>query len=425
LILRAGQQELSGLLSLAYDAIQTITLYVTLRPYSEVNRDLLTGLQATTQIVFTPLAAPEERALPFALTDLSPLGDTRYDREVELVVWQAYLPPAVVSFGHRLVGVELVTSVVDTRAREAERSELPRQGISYADIKTGAILGQDLGRKLRDTHNGLLRGLLGRAPGLTNDDRSDTTRSYRQEVVCAHEHQGIDVPDGCGSFVSDGAVRRDTLFAIPCAHASNLGTFAQDYQGVPLHLSGIFDAASLRLEARASIPSGLGAIDIRFCLRSESRQQVTRLLVHVDVRGFDGVSIATDVASGVHRQESELDSDGLYVCEVDPLDNNLFVPMRRRRLARAGLWTLAALRDVPGLLLASTPTNGMRPSNHQISETVRINLTHPKLRPLDTPHQTADYIVVLRWEMQTVEGLTPVDPGTKLQWVLGLPSRGF
>lgn len=426
--LRGGQNQLSGLLVLAYDSIEDLNLYVSLRPYGEANRDLNVGLQCTAQVVFTPGAAPDERALAFTLTNLTLLGDTRYDREVELVVWQAYLPPAVVTSGHRLIGVYLDVLAVDVRARAAERSELPRQLIGYQDIKTGAVLGQDLGAKMRDTHNGLLRGMLGRAPGLTNDGRSDTTRPYLQGLWCAHQHQGIDVPDGCGSFWSDGAVERNTSFSIVASHANANPATVADYAGILLHSSGAFDATSLRLVARASIPAGLGALDVRFELATATLQQVTRLLVHVDVRGFDGVSICTGVSSGVHQQQAALDSDSLFVCEVDPLDNSLFVPMRKRRLARAGLWTLAALRQVPtaGVLVGpQTAPPGMRTSNHQISETVRLALTHPKIRAGDTPHVTADYLVTLRFELQTPEGASAVDPSTKFNWALGLPSRGF
>jgi hypothetical protein len=417
-ILRGGQAGFTGRLCLSWDAVGDIVVYVSLRPYSETNRDLLTGLQATTQITFTPGFAPDTRALAFALTDLSALGDTRYDREVELVVWQAYLPPFFVTFGHRLEAVYLETSVVDTSARETERSELPRQSIAYADIKSGAILGQDLGRKLRDTHNAMLRGMLGRAPGLTNDGRSDTTRSYQQEIEGAHQHQGIDVPDGCGSFTSDGAVLRDTLFAVSFCGANPTAGVVGDYSGPYLHPTGAFDATALRVECRASIPSGLGAIDVRFALRVNTDQTNTRLRIHADVRGWDGVSICTGIGSGVHRQENAKDGDGLYVCEVDPLDNALFVASRRRRLGRAGLWTLAALRN-------PTPATGLRAGNQQISESVRLNLTHPKLRPSDPMHATADYQVVLRWELLTPDLLTAVDLFARVNWCLGLPSRGF
>lgn len=416
--LRAGQLQLSGLLAIAYDAVATITLNVTLRPYSEANRDLGQGLNATTQVVFTPAFAPDERALSFSMLDLSPLGDTRYDREVELVIWQSYLPPAIVTSGHRLMGVYLDVLAIDTRARQTERSELPRQTIGYADIKTGAILGQDLGAKMRDTHNALLRGMVGRSPGQTNDGRTDASRPYRADLSCAHQHQGIDVPDGCGSFESDGAVIRDTSCLVALCHSNAVVALTEDYSGQLLHGSGVFDATSLRIEARASIPSGLGAFDLRFELKTTSHQQNVRLFVHADVRGFDGVSICTGASSGVHQQQGDLDADGLYVCEADPLDNGLFVPSRKRRLGRTGLWTLAALRSM-------VPAAGMRPSNHQISETVRLALTQPKLVSTDTPHQTSDYIVILRWELQTPEGATAVDPSTKLNWALALPSRGF
>lgn len=417
--LRGGQTELSGLLVVGYDSIATLDFYVTLRPYAEANRDFGFGRHVTTQVTFTPGAAPEERALSFTLTDLSLLGDVRYDREVELVVWQAYEPPAPVTSGHRLMGVYLDVLTADGAARDTQRTELPRQTISYADIKSGAILGQDLGRKMRDTHNGLLRAMLGRAPGLTNDNRPDPTRPYVQPLFCAHQHQGIDVPDGCGGFWSDGAVLRDTLFAVSFCH-SNTTSSSPDYTGALLHLTGTFDALALRVEARASIPAGLGALEIRFELDTEAREVNTQLFLHVDVRGFDGVSIATSVSSGVHQQRSERDVDGLWVCEVDPLDNNLFVPSRRRRLGQKGLWTLDAL-----LRPDATTEDGMRPSHCQISEVVRVTLTHPKLRAEDTPHETGDYVVVLRWELQTPGSGTAVDPFSALRWVLGLPGRGF
>lgn len=131
------------------------------------------------------------------------------------------------------------------------------------------------------------------------------------------------------------------------------------------------------------------------------------------------MSICTGVSSGVHQQENELDTDDLYVCEVDPLDNNLFVPTRKRRLGRAGLWTLMALRN-------PTPIAGMRPSNQQISEVVRLNLTHPKIVAGQPRHDTADYTVILRWELQQLDaGLSPVDLLTKINWAFGVPSRGF
>lgn len=416
--LRAGVTELTVSVPIAFDSVADITLYVTLRPYAETNRDFEAGLHVTEEVTYTPGAAPDEAVVEVELTDLTPLGDSRYDREVELVIWQAYLPPATVTSGHRLMGVYGEVSGVQSVARSSDRNELTRQLISYSEVKTLAILGQDFGKKVRDTHNGLMRGMLGRAPGLTNDGRSDPTRPYRQSLSGAHTHQGIDVPDGCGSFYSDGAVLRDTLFLVCLSHANPTAGVVEDYSGALCHGSGTFGASSLTIEARASIPAGLGAMDVRFALKVGSSQQNTRLLLHADVRGFDGVSICTGVSSGVHQQQSELDGDALYVCEVDPLDNNLFVPSRKRRLARAGLWSLAALRS-------PTPASGMRASNVMISEQVRLNLTHPKIRSSDTPHATADYMVTLRFELQTPEGASAVDATTKLNWALGLPSRGF
>lgn len=417
-MLKAGQSQVSGLLFVAVDAIAQMTISVSLRPYTETNRDINQGLQATAQIIFTPLAAPSEAALSWSLTDLSSMGDSRYDREAELVVWQQYQPPTTVTSGHRLVGVYANVLVVDTRARDAERSELPRQDIAYADIKTGAILGQDIGAKMRATHNALMRGMLGRAPGLDNLGYSDQTRPYIQDIEAAHQHQGIDVPDGCGSFWSDGAVLRDTVAALSLHHINSVAGTSADYTGAFLHSSGVFDATSLLVELRCSIAAGLGALELRVAVFVGTAEQTTRFLVHCDVRGFDGVSICTGVSSGIHQQESALDSGGLFVCEIDPLDNNLFSPSRKRRLARAGLWTLAALRS-------QTPASGMRPTNQQISETIRINLTQPKIDSSNAPHATADYVLTVRLELQTPFGATAVDTASKLNWLLAVPARGF
>ena len=418
LVLRGGISQLSGLLGLSFDAVSQVDLYVSLRPYTEANRNLQVGLQSTALVSFLVPAAPLEMAVAFTLSDLSALGDSRYDREVEVVVWQAYLPSLTVTTGHRLRAVYLDVLAVDTFARDAERSELPRQSISYADIKTGAILGQDLGRKMRDTHNAMLRGMLGRSSGQSADGRADVTRSYRQDLFCGHQHQGIDVPDGCGGYWSDGAVLRDPVALFSLCDSNQVAGITADYAGAVLSSSGVFDATALTLETRASIPSGLGALDLRFELAIATLQQTTRLLIHADVRGLDGVSICTGISSGIHAQESAQDADGLYVCECDPLDSNLFTPSRKRRLARAGLWTLAALR-------APTPAQGLRASNHQISEVVRLRLTQPKVDPANTYHPTGDYIIILRFELQTPFGASAVDPLTKLNWGLVLPSRGF
>jgi hypothetical protein len=423
--LPGGTQRLEGYLLVEVDQFEAMTLYVSLRPYNQLNKKFDTLDHPSVQLTFTPATAQHTEALVFA--DLSTLGDVRYDREYELVIWQAYRPNAPVTFGERVVAVYLdagVAATVHAGARVVTRLDLQRQSVSYADVKSGAILGQDVGRKMRSTHNALLRGMIGRAPGLLNsDDASDLLRPYTQEVHCAHQHQGIDVPDGCGGYWSDGAVIRDTLFSESFAHrviVTSPPVPNQDYKGRKIHSSGALDATWVQLEYRASIPAGLGAIDVRLCVESGSSRVETRLLVHADVRGQDGVSICKGITSGVHRHANTLDATGLFVCEVDPLDNDAMEPGRKRKLGRKGLWTKEA-RRFNGL----SPRPGVRNTAHQISEVVRLLLTHPKLDPADSRHQTADYRVLLRLELQITGAATVVDPGAELRWVLGVSSRGF
>jgi hypothetical protein len=420
-----GVQSLEGYVLFAFDSLNAVSVIVTLRPYGQTNKDSDRGLALTQTLAFTPLGSVWSVALSFA--DLTPLGDVRYDREYELCIWQNYSPPAVVTFGHRVTSIYLdagTPATVQGGARDVSRLDQPRQSVSVADIKAGAILGQDVGRKMRSTHNALLRSLLGRAPGLLNsDDTPDLARPYLQEVHAAHQHRGIDVPDGCGGYWSDGAVLRDTLFA-DCLCVPNPLTAPviqnEDYRGFLVHSSGALDATWVQLEYRASIPAGLGAIDLRFCLETAATQIETRLLIHADVRSWGGVSICTGLVSGNHRSRAAKDAGGLYVCEVDPLDNEAFEPSRKRRLTRKGLWTLDARR-----LSSLRSLAGVRSTAHQISEVVRLNLTHPKINPTDKAHATADYRIILRFEVQITGGATVVDPGAELRWVLGVASRGF
>jgi hypothetical protein len=420
-----GTQTLEGYLYLDLDVADTVTLHVTLRPYGQANRDFGSGLSLSQTLTAALLGG--QRTLPLSLVDLTPLGDPRYDRECELVVWQDYVPAGPVTSGSRLVAVYLdagLPATVQAGARDATRLDLPRQAVSVADIKTGAILGQDVGRKMRATHNALLRGMLGRAPGLKNtDDTPDLQRPYIEEVHCAHQHRGIDVPDGCGGYWSDGVALRDTYFAqsfyqpvfVVAPVVQN-----QDYRGALIHSGGALDATWIQAEYRVSIPAGLGAMELRFSLEPAAQEIETRLLVHVDVRGEDGVSICTGLTSGNHRHADALDAGGLYVCEVDPLDNDAFEPSRKRRLTRKGLWTRDARR-----LTSLTSIAGVRDTAQLVSEVVRVNLTHPKINASDPPHATTHYRVLIRWELQVTGGVTSHDPGAQVRWVLGYATRGF
>jgi hypothetical protein len=418
-----GVNELQGFLTLDLDSISEINLWVTLRPYSAANKNLQRGLYIAQQILFTPAVAPVVISQDVLFSNLAQLGDSRYDREFEIVIWQAYQPPAPVTSGHRIVSLYLdagIPATVQAGGRDVSRNDLPLKTVSYADIKSGAILAVDLSLKMRATNNDLLSGMLGRATGLLSNDTPDRDRPYIQPIWCAHQHQGIDVPDSCGGFWSDGAVVKSHLISSSYFGAGLIVTTNQAYSGLLLHTNGLPDASWLLLEHRLSIPSGLGALELRFELSTGGALVNQRVFVHIDVRDPSGTSICTGLSSGVHDQQRARDAEGLWVCEVDPLDNDRFVFMRRRRLASKGLWTLDAQRDHDEIV-----NDELARTTHQISDVVQIKLTHPKYRQTDEPHVTQDYTLTLRLEHVIVGGATPLEPTTRINWLLVKPRRGF
>jgi hypothetical protein len=419
-----GVKQVSGRLRIFYDTTDPITIYVGIRPYSALNYKFGFGALLYQTIAYTPSLPASYRGLAFTFPALDDMGGVEFDRELEVCLWQGYNPGA--GSGHRLCDIYLspgAAGVATAAGRAAKRRDPGLVSVSTAEVLQGAHLDTQLTNKIRQRVNQELSGLLGLAPGVMPDGRTpDRTRPYTQEVQGAKQHQGALVPDGSGGFFCDGACLREQRAVqwYPRNLGENAGGTAvtgNPYLGPEIHPSGALDGQWGRWKFRASLEAGLTALWIRFALRIATIDVHTTCKAHVGVLDFSGANIAKRITSELHSS-SGTDADGLLVCQVDPLDNDAYQRGQDRRRAGKGIWT------GDGLLLDASlnPPAGIQGPPYQASELVQVELSHPAVRPTDSPHKTQDYMIVFRAELATLDSGN-YDPSTRLQWFHAMTPR--
>jgi hypothetical protein len=357
--------------------------------------------------------------------DLSPLGDSRVDRLVECRIFQALTS----TVAHRLCSV-LVTTATTSAGRLPGLSDPPRAKLTVMDLLFGGIT-PELTTRIRRIESGHAVGLLGRTPGLHLDNAPDRRRDYEQRVYYPHQHQGAIVPESDGTFFSDGACLRRPLFI--ASYARNLGddgasnVDALPVRGLKVHPAGTLGSTWLHLKFYCSIPAGLGALELYFAMQPATTDAKTECRVHVDVRPVGNLGASASIVSSVRsgtgfRAPSTLDSNGYFICEVDPLDNDAFAvnnSRRNRSGTSKGLWTLDAQ-----LSAADTPAGILRDTPARVSQPILVSLDHKGVRSTDPFRDTGGYVVFVRVELKTIDSGN-YDAGARLLWCAAFPQRGW
>lgn len=275
--------------------------------------------------------------------------------------------------------------------------------ITYSDILTGKILLDTLARKLAGRMNAAVQGVLGLAPGLYGDGTTvDANFKWSRDIKTAHSHRGALTPDSGGGFIADGAVLTYPAKASAIWprfwQETSFGTFrlagTNQVQGLKIHSGGALDATWLQWDFEIDLESGLGALDLCVALEPGNATDDSKLLIHAGV--FDSeesVNLVTSIKCDYHNQES-IDAGGLLVCEVEPIENEAWVPNSDRRLISRSVYSQNAKKN------ASSTSNVVQTTNaYRISKPIYLFLTHPAYATGTSPRLTGRYILRVRFSL--------------------------
>jgi hypothetical protein len=421
LLIRGGVSQMAVNLKYKWSGAGNLTFHVCLVAFDKINyRSLTQGLYQS--ITVTPTGGAGHKNLTVSFSDLSLLGDARLDRIVELQIFQGAYPPAATQY---LCAVEVAKTTTST-GRLANSNDPPRAKVQIGDLLNG-VISPELTNRIRRVENGHSISLLGRAPGLNKDLTPDKRRDYEQRIFHPHQHQGQLCPESDGTLYSDGAiVQRPLVTAVyPCnlgdVPLGNIDRFP--VKGIKIDPSGVKGATWAHFRYRCSVPAGLGAAWLFFALQPGTSDINTRLKINTDLRTIGGTSIVSKVSSGnIYQSEAALSSDGYFICEADPLNNDAFVSnnLRRNRFGTGrGLWTQDAL-----LATSQRPAGLQSTSFSRVSQAVRLDLQHKGVRSTDNFRDTQDCMFNLRLELATLN-TGNYDAGARLLWVFLIPEPGW
>ncbi len=387
------------------------------------------GVYATTNLTLTDDGASGVFLLEFALeaTDLVRAKNAFADTRCEFAIYQSSNREMTDA---QLLAVELWVDDDPTPTVPPPTAADPTsQNVTIADILTGKILLTALSRKIRGRLNSLITGVLGRAPGLAVDNLTpDTSFKWSRFIKNAHSHRGKLVPDPRGGFISDGVCLR-----YPRAYAtwprnwhesSSAGKPADTEQvlGLPIH-SGIgLDASWLSWDFDIDLESGLGGLDLSVALSPSNTDDAAKLLIHVgvftnEVNPVNLVNLVTDVRCDYHRREAD-DANGLAVCEVEPEENDAWVPNQNRRLAGKSVYSANAKLSANAASTLVDTTNAYR-----ISKTISVYLSHPAYTLNGIARSTGRHILRVRFSLPTSGG--NYDSQARILALEAVASRGY
>lgn len=370
------------------------------------------------------------------------LGDCTLDREYELAIYQL---TNTGSENNLLSGVVVFESLgqASALARRVTQQDQAYRPVQPADI-IGQVVSPTLTALIRNQENQRAVALLGRSPGLTPAGTPDKRSPFLTHIYYPHQHQGMLCPDGFGGFVSDGRVIRRQYAQTPCTDLGQAG-YAVDIDGDPgrgllIHPSGLLDAEHAIFTQSIPISCGTPALDIRFALSPATTDVRTRLIAYVSIyRGAMVDLLLTRTAAEIIADKSLYpllslssgrrsrtgvetvvlsrgggDGPSYLSAEVDPIESPGWYADRELRESD-GRWTRAALRSA-----TEVPSGVVRTYAHRVSQTVTAHLSQPALRSDDTAHPTADYFVVFRLSLETLDSGN-YDAGARLLWWTAIP----
>jgi hypothetical protein len=383
---------------------------------------------ATVAVSIATTATPSYAILVASFTAelLAPLGDPRLDRLVELIVWQEYDPS--VAARHRLVSVS-ATRTATVGGRNASPKDRSIAQVTTGDILAGQALSTDVVGRLRTQTNGLAHATLGKPPGLREDlVTPDRRRSFVDVITRPHQHQGSLVPDAFGAYFSDGVVPKGFLFhkSFPIDLGDNSSQQAGDNDsqsfptGARIHPSGVLNATWLDLKFRCPLPAGLLSFYVQFAVYLTFGDRLMKTRLHIGALPLLTSTQAVVAvqsggrAGGPAYKATSVDADGLLICEVDPVEIPGFLPGRKTRRADLSPWSgLARLREL------DLPPDVGDKTRHQVSEPVRVELTHPAVRASGAARSTEDYMIRCRLEVE-LDVAGTYDSAAAVNWICGV-----
>jgi len=422
LLIPGGVSAIDVTLVMQYNnTSSSLRYHVQLVPFQRTNtRSQADGVTGVSSLVSSGSTGYKRTTVD--ITDLSALGDPTQDRLVECRIFQALSSTIL----HRFCSV-LVTVNDTTGGRAAMSGDPPRARVTVSDLLFGAIT-PELTARMKRIENGHAVSLLGRAPGLHKNGTPDRNRDYEQRIYYPHQHQGQYCPDSDGAIYSDGACLRRPLWI--SSYSRNLGddgagnVDALGVRGVKIHPSGTLSSTWLHHKHYITIPAGLGAFELYFAIQPATTDAKAEMRVHIDVRPVGNPVTAASVVAGIRtgrgfQAPSTKDSNGYFVCEVEPQDGDAFQFNKGRIRQGKGLWTLDAQ-----LSAAETQSGIMRDNPARISQVVYVFLQQKALRAADTFRETGDCIVFVRYELRTIDSGN-YDASARLLWDGAFPQRGW
>lgn len=386
-------------------AAGSVTVRVELRVFGDAGLSAAANTGIYTDITITRPAfttAIREGTGTISESDIRGLlGFSGLDRECEVAVWLVANP---ISTG-RLLSVMLTGETCATFDASPTGTQLISQ-IEPLDIQQGRKIIDVLGTKLKRRLNQATYNVLGKVPGMANLSLEDGTR-WARNLASPHQHQG--------KSIGDGACIRQGLWSQPyCVDYGVSGGATMNTSGV-LGLRSTTSGTTVNdltfLEGRVSMPSGLGAIQLRLAVSPSNNSLNSRLVLFVCVDndfadGTPSTSYATNISTSTFPQSNEFRIGVFIGCQVNPIDTALFNPVGNGNRA---LWTQ---RD----LLASQPADKSPGAGYRITELVTIGVDLPS---------TSDYRVKLACGIETTVGGGTYDSNALIQWAYMVPAYGY
>lgn len=405
-VIPGGITRLRVTLCLSQDATgHDVKISAALRPLSSINFRLSDGpFDVISDLDFsgTVIGAEDVSA---EISGFGVLGDATEDRESEFSLWlSSDLDPG---YTQRILSVLVVPLPEEqAAARSARPTDAAAPEISTREIRSGVgVISPSFVRKVSTAHNGLARGLWGRAPGLRADDTFDTRQGLQSVVRDAHRHQGALFSGLGGELVSDGACIKEMHAACLIGSmienpASGLFT-GRPSVGVQIHPDVTLATGWLDYRARLSVPAGLGALLVRVSLMPVDFDPQMRLFAQVTLSPIaGGESVITSLSCGPF-----VDPEGKEV-EVYPEDDPAFVRNGARLRGGLTLWGADARFGPSVLESRHLDANPLR-----VSLPIRAVLTNRAANPADPPRETGDFLFSLRLVLNKGD-LTPTPNGT-------------
>jgi hypothetical protein len=383
---------------------RSVTVRVELRVYADSGLDAGQGVGRDLTILINALAARYQTATAtIAESELREVfGLTGLDRECEVNVWLVADP--AVGTTYRLLSLVLSGQTVSQYDASPTSTQILSQ-IEPIEIQQGRRIVDVLGTKLKRRLNQATFGVLGKIPGMATLTQEDDTR-WGRNITAPHQHTGRSEGDGA-------CIRQGTWCAPYCVdykvvagQMSSLGVF-----GLNTTTGGSTINDLTAFEGRASLPKGLGALQLRLAIMPGTFDPSARLRLLVAVDDTMGSTpplnnFATTVSTPTFPQDATL-SLGVFIgCEVNPIDTARWNPVAGRT---TGLWTQADL-------LGTQPVGKSSGAAYRISEPVTIGVDLPS---------TKDYRIKLFCGIESPVGSGVFDTLTFVQWACIVPAYGY